>query len=300
MSKTAGIVIIGNEVLPWKTQDINSHFFCAELRQLGVDVQKIATIPDEIELIGREVAAFSKAFDFVFTSGGVGPTHDDVTMEGIAKAFDVPLVRDPALLASLTRYYAKELTQAQLKMTEVPRGAQVRVPEADRVGGRCQCSEHLLGAASGHRTHLDTLVTGPSLDDVTGVDVDGETVRVDRTGHHGLAQTGVRVDHRTTASTRHRIGGEQPDGTRRGAAGELAPGRQPQPGAQYRSLGQLTLKEKSTALNCRSYPSGGQRSDLGGRGAGSSWATRRTWCRETCGSEMTMSFASSRPMEISA
>ena len=54
MSKTAGIVIIGNEVLSGKTQDINSHFFCAELRQLGVEVQKISTIPDEIELIGQE------------------------------------------------------------------------------------------------------------------------------------------------------------------------------------------------------------------------------------------------------
>ena len=68
MSKTAGIVIIGNEVLSGKTQDINSHFFCTELRQLGVDVQKISTIPDEIELIGEEVAGFSKRFDWVFTS----------------------------------------------------------------------------------------------------------------------------------------------------------------------------------------------------------------------------------------
>jgi len=74
MSKTAGIVIIGNEVLSGKTQDINSHFFCTELRRLGVEVQKISTIQDEIELIGNEVAAFSKRFDYVFTSGGVGPT----------------------------------------------------------------------------------------------------------------------------------------------------------------------------------------------------------------------------------
>jgi molybdopterin-biosynthesis enzyme MoeA-like protein len=79
MSKTAGIVIIGNEVLSGKTQDINSHFFCTELRQLGVDVQKISTIQDIIELIGEQVARFSKRFDFVFTSGGVGPTHDDAS-----------------------------------------------------------------------------------------------------------------------------------------------------------------------------------------------------------------------------
>ena len=74
MAKTAGIVIIGNEVLSGKTHDINSYFFCTELRQLGVEVQKISTIQDVIEIIGQEVAQFSKSFDFVFTSGGVGPT----------------------------------------------------------------------------------------------------------------------------------------------------------------------------------------------------------------------------------
>jgi FAD synthetase len=66
MSKTAGIVIIGNEVLSGKTQDINSYFLCTELRQLGVEVQKISTIQDEIPLIGQEVAEFSGRFDFVF------------------------------------------------------------------------------------------------------------------------------------------------------------------------------------------------------------------------------------------
>src|SRR2546425_12693551 len=84
MSKTAGIVIIGNEVLSGKTQDTNSHFLCRELRELGVEVHRISVIPDEIELIGKEVAAFSRAFDYVFTTGGVGPTHDDVTMAGVS------------------------------------------------------------------------------------------------------------------------------------------------------------------------------------------------------------------------
>ena len=95
MSKTSGIVIIGNEVLSGKTQDTNSYFLCTELRQLGVEVQKIATIQDEIELIGREVAEFSRRFDFVFTSGGVGPTHDDVTIDGIAHGFGLKVVRHP-------------------------------------------------------------------------------------------------------------------------------------------------------------------------------------------------------------
>jgi len=125
MAKTAGIVIIGNEVLSGKTQDINSHFFCTELRQLGVEVQKISTIQDEIELIGREVAEFSKRFDFVFTSGGVGPTHDDVTIEGVARAMGAPVVRHPFLVELLERYYRGKVTDAALRMAEIPEGAEL-------------------------------------------------------------------------------------------------------------------------------------------------------------------------------
>src|SRR5688500_19941438 len=97
MSKTAGIIIIGNEVLSGKTQDTDSHFLCVELRRLGVEVQKISTIQDEIDLIGQEVGYFSKRFDFVFTTGGVGPTHDDVTIEGVARGFSVAVVRHPEI-----------------------------------------------------------------------------------------------------------------------------------------------------------------------------------------------------------
>jgi molybdenum cofactor synthesis domain-containing protein len=130
MSKTAGIVIIGNEVLSGKTQDINSHFFCAELRQLGVDVQKITTIPDEIELIGQEVAAFSKAFDFVFTSGGVGPTHDDVTIDGIAHGFGVKVVRHPDIVRRMYERLGSDVNEARLRMANVPEGAVLLATEA--------------------------------------------------------------------------------------------------------------------------------------------------------------------------
>src|SRR6266542_3389679 len=112
MSKTAGIVIIGNEVLSGKTQDINSHFLCAELRQLGVEVQKISTIQDEIELIGHEVAAFSKRFDYVFTTGGVGPTHDDVTIDGIAYGLGLNVVRHPDIERRMRQRLGGEVNEA--------------------------------------------------------------------------------------------------------------------------------------------------------------------------------------------
>jgi molybdenum cofactor synthesis domain-containing protein len=130
MSKTAGIVIIGNEVLSGKTQDINSYFFCAELRQLGVEVRKIATIPDDIETIGREVAAFSKRFDFVFTSGGVGPTHDDVTIEGIAHGFGLNVVRHPDIERRIRDRLGKDVNEARLRMANVPEGATLLATDA--------------------------------------------------------------------------------------------------------------------------------------------------------------------------
>lgn len=130
MSKTAGIVIIGNEVLSGKTQDINSHFFCTELRRLGVEVEKISTIQDEIELIGNEVATFSQRYDYVFTSGGVGPTHDDVTIDGIAHGFGLKVVRHPDIERRMRQRLGNQVNEARLRMANVPDGAKLLATEA--------------------------------------------------------------------------------------------------------------------------------------------------------------------------
>jgi FAD synthetase len=124
MIKTAGIIIIGNEILSGKVQDINSHFLAAELRVLGVDVMRISVIPDDIDLIGKECLRFSEDYDHVFTTGGVGPTHDDVTMEGIAKGFGVKLVRHTKIEEVLAAFY-EPLNDAVLKMSDLPEGAEV-------------------------------------------------------------------------------------------------------------------------------------------------------------------------------
>lgn len=125
MPKTAGIVLIGNEILSGKVIDANAAYLCRELRELGVEVRRIVVVPDEVALIAEDVAAFSKAFDLVFTSGGVGPTHDDVTIEGVARAMGVPVVRHPELVALLERYYRDGLTEAALRMADVPEGAEL-------------------------------------------------------------------------------------------------------------------------------------------------------------------------------
>jgi molybdenum cofactor synthesis domain-containing protein len=125
MSKTAGVIVIGNEILSGKTRDENSPYLVSELRDLGVDVRRISVIPDEHRLISDEVRNFSKYFDYVFTTGGVGPTHDDLTMESIAAAFNRPIQRHPDLEASIRNFYPRELVQGNLRMADVPEGARL-------------------------------------------------------------------------------------------------------------------------------------------------------------------------------
>src|SRR3989475_11401292 len=125
MPKTAGIVLVGNVIISGKIADGNAACLCRELRALGVDVRRISVIPDEIELIAHEVAAVSRAHAVVFTSGGVGPTHDDVTIEGVALAMGVKVVRHPLLVAALEGHDRDRLNDAHLKMTETPEGAEL-------------------------------------------------------------------------------------------------------------------------------------------------------------------------------
>jgi molybdenum cofactor synthesis domain-containing protein len=123
MGRTAGIILIGNELLSGKVVDANAAYLCRELRMLGVDVRRIVVIPDEVDQIAAEVAEFSGSFDVVFTSGGVGPTHDDVTIEGVARAFGVPVVRDARMVEVIQRFSGGQLNAARLRMAEIPEGA---------------------------------------------------------------------------------------------------------------------------------------------------------------------------------
>lgn len=125
LDSSAGIIIIGNEILSGKVQDVNSHFITSELRVLGVDVRRISVIPDDVDCIGSEAKQFSVEFDYVFTTGGVGPTHDDITMEGIARGFDVNLVQNAELLNVLSSRYGGAMNEWVIKMAEVPDGAEI-------------------------------------------------------------------------------------------------------------------------------------------------------------------------------
>jgi FAD synthetase len=122
----AGIVVIGNEILSGKTVDTNSPFLARELRKLGVTLKRISVIPDELDVIAETVRDFHCKFDLVFTSGGVGPTHDDITIEGVARALGRKVIIHPVLEGKIREYLSgRPVNAAHLKMAEVPEGAEL-------------------------------------------------------------------------------------------------------------------------------------------------------------------------------
>lgn len=120
---TAAIVIIGDEILSGKFAEENAAFLIGELRSLGVELRRITVIPDELADIAATVTDCAARFDHVFTSGGVGPTHDDVTMAGIAQGFGVGVERHPELEARVRAYWGARLETPNLRLADVPAGA---------------------------------------------------------------------------------------------------------------------------------------------------------------------------------
>ncbi len=123
--KTASLIIIGNEILSGRTQDANMAFIGARCDEIGIPLKEVRVIPDvEAEII-HAVNELRSRFDYVFTTGGIGPTHDDITAASVAAAFGVELERNAEAVAAMQRYYedASKLNEARLKMADVPRGA---------------------------------------------------------------------------------------------------------------------------------------------------------------------------------
>ena len=121
----AGIVVIGDEILSGKFADENAAFLIKELRELGVELRRISVIPDDLDDIAETVPRFAARFDLVFTSGGVGPTHDDLTIEGIARGFGTGVVRHPELERRVRAYWGAKLADANLRLADIPDGAEL-------------------------------------------------------------------------------------------------------------------------------------------------------------------------------
>jgi molybdenum cofactor synthesis domain-containing protein len=127
---TAALLVIGNEVLSAKVHDENGPFLARRLRELGVRLAAIHTLPDEVEEIASTLARVRPRFTWIFTSGGVGPTHDDVTLGAVARAIGRPVVRHAGLVAVIREIHRRhhagaELPDAALQMADVPEGTRL-------------------------------------------------------------------------------------------------------------------------------------------------------------------------------
>lgn len=123
---TAGLLLIGDELLSGKIRDENGHHLAKTLRRLGITFVEMAMVGDQEAAIGAALLRLCASADLVFTSGGVGPTHDDITMASIATATGRTLQQHPEMATSLRKHYGDDLTEAALSMADVPDGVVLR------------------------------------------------------------------------------------------------------------------------------------------------------------------------------
>jgi molybdenum cofactor synthesis domain-containing protein len=121
---TAALLVIGDEILSGRTKDKNIGYIAEYLTNIGVDLCEVRVVPDEEEEIVAAVNALRSRYAYVFTTGGIGPTHDDITADAIAKAFGVPIgIDERARAMMLERYKPEDLNEARLRMARIPHGA---------------------------------------------------------------------------------------------------------------------------------------------------------------------------------
>lgn len=123
-SVTAALLVIGDEILTGRTKDKNIGYIAEYLTGIGIDLREVRVVPDVEEEIVGAVNALRQRYTYLFTTGGIGPTHDDITADCIAKAFGVGIDHDPRAVAMLQeRYQPGELNEARLRMARIPDGA---------------------------------------------------------------------------------------------------------------------------------------------------------------------------------
>lgn len=130
--ENAAALVIGSELLSGKVRDENLYALSQTLRALGIRLDRVIICPDDRKTIARDVAELRRNHDIVFTSGGVGPTHDDVTIDGVADALGVPVVESPSLRAAIERHYGGKSSDVHLLMARTPEGAKLVESESVR------------------------------------------------------------------------------------------------------------------------------------------------------------------------
>jgi molybdenum cofactor synthesis domain-containing protein len=176
---TAAILVIGDEILSGRTKDKNIGYIAEYLTTIGIDLKEVRIVGDEEVEIVTAVNALRARYTYVFTTGGIGPTHDDITAECIAKAFGVTIDHDPRAVAILKERLAQtggELNEARMRMTRIPAGAELVLNKVSAAPGfRLGNVIVMAGVPSIMQVMLDEVA--PRLK--TGVRVLSETVRAD-------------------------------------------------------------------------------------------------------------------------
>ncbi|MTI45114.1 molybdenum cofactor synthesis domain-containing protein [Roseibium hamelinense] len=180
---TAGFLVIGDEILSGRTKDKNIGFLADYLTAIGIDLKEVRVVPDETDEIVAAVNALRAKHTYVFTSGGIGPTHDDITADSIAAAFGVTIDIDPRARAILAAHYPEgQLTDARLRMARIPDGADlIENPVSKAPGFRIGNVHVMAGVPAIMQAMMDaiapTLKTGKKLMSRT-VDADVPESRV--------------------------------------------------------------------------------------------------------------------------
>ncbi|WP_271952166.1 competence/damage-inducible protein A [Ruegeria faecimaris] len=177
---TAAMLVIGDEILSGRTRDANMHYLAQELTKQGIDLKEVRVVSDDAAAIEAAVQALSAKFDHVFTSGGIGPTHDDITADCIARAFGAHIdIRDDAR-ALLEAHYEKsglELNAARLRMARIPDGATLIDNPVSTAPGFTIGNVHVMaGVPSVFQAMVASVLPGLT----GGVPLLSQTLRVDR------------------------------------------------------------------------------------------------------------------------
>jgi molybdenum cofactor synthesis domain-containing protein len=175
---TAAMLVIGDEILSGRTRDANMHHLAQELTRIGVDLKEVRIVSDDQEAITHAARTLADTYDHVFTSGGIGPTHDDITADCIARAFDRPIDVRADARALLAAHYEKsgtELNTARLRMARIPDGAQLIDNPVSAAPGFSLGNVHVMaGVPTVFQAMVASLI--PTL--TGGAPLISETVRV--------------------------------------------------------------------------------------------------------------------------
>ncbi|MGE3147507.1 MAG: competence/damage-inducible protein A [Pseudorhodoplanes sp.] len=193
---TAAILVIGDEILSGRTKDKNIGYIADYLTAIGIDLREVRIVPDVEDDIVSALNALRHRYRYVFTTGGIGPTHDDITADSVARAFGVPIDHDPRAVALLKERLSKigaELNEARLRMARIPDGAELIVnPVSGAPGFWIGNVMVMAGVPSIMQAMLDEVA--PKL--VTGVKMLSDTVRADlREGDIGTELGAIAERH---------------------------------------------------------------------------------------------------------